>query len=183
MSTALGAGMGALILVMAILVGIYWGRAYRSKWAVMDFEKEIQRMIEGGEIDSALVGPSAKTPRELKRSNLILVKKIGSGAFGEVHKGTLDESRDGGVPEYDVAVKTALEAGEGTQEFVREAAIMAQVETHPNLVSLIGVVSSGLPMLLVLSLCEHGSLLSVVQKRADQKGPVRRRSLEWHRSQ
>ena len=43
---------------------------------------------------------------------------------------------------------------------------MAQVSGHPNLVSLVGCVTSGLPLLLLLSYCEHGSLLEWLKARA-----------------
>ena len=70
-----------------------------------------------------------------------------------------------------VAVKLALEAGEGTQELVHEAALMAQVG-HENLVALVGVVSSGLPLLLVLDYCDNGSLLSALKQRRQGRGPL-----------
>ena len=95
--------------------------------------------------------------------------QIGEGAFGDVWKGILDESSAGGVPSYMVAVKTSKEAkGEGAEEMMREATVMAQVSGHPNLVSLIGVVTSGTPLMLLLSLCEHGALLSVLKERKQQ---------------
>lgn len=79
----------------------------------------------------------------------------------------LDESStQGGVPGYQVAVKTSKEAkGEGADEMLREATVMAQVSGHPNLVSLIGVVTSGVPLLLAISMCENGSLLSLLKER------------------
>ena len=43
--------------------------------------------------------------------------------------------------------RSALAAGEGAREMVQEAAIMAQVPNHENLVSLIGVVTTGSPLL------------------------------------
>ena len=71
----------------------------------------------------------------------------------------LDESNAGGVPGHLVAIKTALSAtGDGADELRREALVMAQVLGHPNVVALIGVVTSGLPLMLLLSLCENGSL-------------------------
>ena len=66
-----------------------------------------------------------------------------------------------------VAIKTAKEAqGEGADDMVKEATVMSQVKPHPNLVSLIGVVTSGLPLLLLISMCEHGSVQSLLQDRA-----------------
>lgn len=86
---------------------------------------------------------------------------------GEVWKAVLDESSvRGGVPGYLVAVKTALDAtGEGADELKREALVMAQVLGHPNVVALVGVVTSGLPLMLLLSLCENGSLLACLKEK------------------
>ena len=78
-------------------------------------------------------------------------------------KAVLDESKAGGVPGYSVAVKTALEAeGDGADEMTREALVMAQLDHHPNVVSIIGVVTSGLPLMLLLSFCERGSVKSAL---------------------
>merc|ERR1712232_53655 len=99
---------------------------------------KLAEMSEGGEFDIAL----SQTPREIKRSHVEMVSKIGSGAFGEVWKAVLDESSVGGVPGYNIAVKTSRgTTGEGADELLREAAVMAQVSGHTNLVSLIGVVT------------------------------------------
>jgi len=63
---------------------------------------------------------------------------IGSGAFGSVHKGSLD------IPnqrEIEVAVKSVK--GEITQEdrvkFLQEVVIMGQFR-HPNIIKILGVV-------------------------------------------
>eukprot|EP00729_Bicosta_minor_P004694 gene4694-30163_t len=50
-----------------------------------------------------------------------------------------------------------------------EATVMAMVPPHPNVLALIGCVTSGLPKMLVVPVCELGSMLSFVQDRA--KGP------------
>jgi serine/threonine protein kinase len=52
---------------------------------------------------------------------------------------------------------------EEVSSFMREAAIMAQVR-HPNVVSLVGVCTAGAPKMLVMQFCEHGSLLSFLQR-------------------
>ena len=41
-------------------------------------------------------------------------------------------------------------------ELMKEALLMAQVDPHKNLVSIIGVVTRGRPKTLVLNYCEHG---------------------------
>jgi serine/threonine protein kinase len=79
----------------------------------------------------------------------------------------------GVMVELQVAIKTSKQSsGSGAEELTREAALMAQVTGHQNLVSLIGVVTSGVPLLLLLSYCEHGSLQSVLVLRAENRGPL-----------
>lgn len=49
---------------------------------------------------------------------------------------------------------------------------MAQVGHHTNLVSIIGVISRGDPLVLVLQYCEHGSLLYMLKKTASEGHPI-----------
>ena len=51
----------------------------------------------------------------------------------------------------------------------QECQVMAMVPPHPNVLALIGCVTSGLPKMLLCPVCELGSALSYVQDRA--KGP------------
>lgn len=85
----------------------------------------------------------------------------------------IDTSCTSGAPAYMVAVKTVIDPGaspEGLKELVQEAAVMAQVGTHPNLVGLVGVHTSTAEKMIVLSYCEHGSLLSVLREGLTQEG-------------
>lgn len=97
-----------------------------------------------------------------------MINKIGAGAFGDVWMAVLDESSTvGGVPGYEVAVKTVNDAGgEGEDDLIKEATVMSMVPEHPNIVPLIGVVTSGVPLYLIVPLCSNGSLLSFLKKRA-----------------
>jgi serine/threonine protein kinase len=99
----------------------------------------------------------------------------------------LDEASTGGVPSYLVAAKIVKkQTGEGAEDLHKEASVMAQLSAHPNVVSLVGVVTSGVPLLLLLSLCEHGSLLSVLKKRKPKEAAKQRssfrRGMSWKRS-
>ena len=114
-------------------------------------------------------------PREVRRSALTLVDQVGSGQFGAVWKGMLDESATGGPPSYLVAAKTIIDSKvspEATRELEAEALVMAQVSHHPNLVSLVGVVTRADPFILIISYCEYGSLLSLLRKRAAELSPL-----------
>lgn len=107
-----------------VIVAVLRQRAHLQKMRAFDFQTEIQRMREAGELEDTLSAES-NLPREIKRAAVKLVAKIGSGQFGEVWKATCDESADGGVPSYLVAVKTSKDSvGEGATELLQEAAVM-----------------------------------------------------------
>ena len=116
----------------------------------------------------------ASTPRELKRSHLTMVEVIGSGEFGQVWKSMLDESPCGGAPSHLTAAKVVKYTQNSSFsspdaaaiELEQESLIMAQVGSHPNLVSLVGVITRGDPLIVVISYCEHGSLVSLLRRRA-----------------
>ena len=177
-TSVVGGVLGGLIVITLLLVASLKYREYRRSLIVHDFHATLQAMADAGEIDPALLqlmegaaanGEGAFTgiPREIKRSNLTFMEKIGAGAFGDVWRAVLDESSAGGVPGYTVALKTCQVAGgEGEEDMVREATVMAMVSPHENVVPLIGVVTSGLPKILVVPLCENGSMLSFLQERA-----------------
>jgi serine/threonine protein kinase len=84
-----------------------------------------------------------------------------------VWKAVLDESATTGNPEYQVAAKTVRKDAslEARDDLLTEAAVMAQLVGHTNLVSIVGVVTSGSPLILLLSYCDHGSLSSYLKKR------------------
>lgn len=75
-------------------------------------------------------------PREIARSKVRLVRLIGSGAAGQVWEGFVDEFKDTGVPEYQVAVKMLNDKAAGNavekeimlRDLMREATYLAQFE-------------------------------------------------------
>ena len=77
-----------------------------------------------------------------------------AGACG---KGMLQEHAD--IPAYIVAVKALHRrcSAAAREELLDEAMIMAQL-SHPHVVELIGVITIGRPVCLVLEYMEHGSL-------------------------
>lgn len=74
----------------------------------------------------------------------------------------MDESTVGGVPEHMVAAKQVKDTS-GAKELIREAIVMAQVTPHRNVLPLIGVVTTGSPLMLLAPYCEHGSLQSLLR--------------------
>ena len=96
-----------------------------------------------------------KVPREIKRVNIKIFEVVGKGNFGEVSKGLLSEIP--GVLGYIVAIKSLHDVpGANRTEILEEAALMAQFD-HPYVTGLIGVVTIGAPLLVVMEYCEHGS--------------------------
>ena len=169
-----GAVLGVLVLAcVAIFLLLRWQRHTRSMMAT-DFLEQLQAMKERGEVDEALALKGG-VPRELKRGWLALIDTLGKGAFGEVWKGLLQDAGNSNIPAYLVACKVVKEASgsldsagvaAAEEELLKEALLMAQVEAHPHLVSLVGVITRGAPKVLVLSFCEHGELQGALKKRA-----------------
>jgi serine/threonine protein kinase len=174
-----GSGIiAAIVLGVLLVVAAVQYRKYREHLRPVDFDGQFDRMLQTGEISKDQLNATLK-PREIKRHNVMLLEQVGQGAFGAVWKAKLDESKStNGVPEYMVAAKTVLDKeadADATNDLLNEAAVMAQVagaDGHPNLVSLIGVVTSGNPLILLLSYAEHGSLLGVLSARAAAGEPV-----------
>ena len=48
---------------------------------------------------------------------------------------------------------------------------MAQVTAHPNVLAVVGVVTVGTPLMLLIPLCEHGSLLSLLRRAESDNSP------------
>jgi len=172
-AAVVGAVLGVLGLAAAVVfLLLRWQRHQRSMMAT-DFSTQLELMKERGEVDQEQLSKD-RVPRELKRSGLSLIDQLGQGAFGEVWKGLLtDGDNTTSIPEFLVAAKT-VKAGQGMdtsgaaaaeEELLKEALLMAQVENHVHLVSLVGVVTRGRPKVLVISFCEHGELQGRLKKR------------------
>ena len=162
-----------VVAIVAIVLLLRFQRYQRSMMAT-DFNAQLAVMKERGEVDEgqALKGG---IPRELKRDWLALIDKLGHGAFGDVWKGLLNDGDNSSIPEYMVACKVVKEAtgnlekagfAAAEEDLLKEALLMAQVESHKNLVALVGVITRGNPKILILSFCEHGEMQGSLKKRA-----------------
>lgn len=75
---------------------------------------------------------------------------MGSGQFGTVNKGEWQNSKG----QQEVAVKQLSGASEeDTVKFLKEAAIMGQF-SHPNIITLLGVVTVGEPVSVLLEISD-----------------------------
>jgi hypothetical protein len=149
---------------LALVAAVVLIRARRRRWLEENrpfvFDMILDELRASGLVGDRLALDSR--PRELKRGTVSMISRLGEGAFGEVYKGLI---KDQNAPEYTVAIKT-LHADSSSAEktdFMREAALMAQLK-HPNVLSIVGVVTVGQPLLLVLQYCEHGSLNAFLKR-------------------
>eukprot|EP00035_Acanthoeca_spectabilis_P021746 m.439974 g.439974 ORF g.439974 m.439974 type:complete len:604 (+) comp18449_c0_seq1:201-2012(+) len=97
---------------------------------------------------------------ELNRKDVKMGKMLGAGNYGEVYKAQYTNGKD----KFTVAVKTLKEDSMGIEEFMQEAQVMKKLK-HPNLVTLIGVCSTDMPMLIVTEFIPHGDMLTYLRRR------------------
>ena len=151
--------IGSILGMALLLFLIFIIRQRRKARQPYDFSALVAETI--AEIP-AIPQEQQRFPRELSRSSVKEVEVLGKGSFGEVSKGLFTEK---GMPGYLVAVKSLLNSTDRATDrlqLLSEASLMVQFD-HENVVRLIGVVTSGDPMLVVLEYCEGGSLERVVQ--------------------
>jgi serine/threonine protein kinase len=160
---------GALVLLMLLMLSAVRHYRFKRRMQPLDFDELKLKMGRNGTITESQLSDCNLKPRELKRSNIVLLEQVGRGAFGTVWNAVLDESAITGRPEYQVAAKIVLDsstvevAAAATEDLATEAMVMAQLKEHVNLVSIIGVVTSGKPLILVLAYCDHGSMQGHLQ--------------------
>lgn len=93
---------------------------------------------------------------EIERSQIRLVKKLGSGSFAQVWGGIWNRTTS-------VAVKT-LKTGSSMAEsdFLREATLMKELR-HPNILQLYAMCTKEQPFYIITELMKHGSLLEYLR--------------------
>ncbi|KAJ8022869.1 Proto-oncogene tyrosine-protein kinase receptor Ret [Holothuria leucospilota] len=104
---------------------------------------------------------------EFSRNNLIFDKVLGEGEYGRVLRAQALNIRGhtGYTPVAVKMMKTTASPSE-VQDFVRELELLKQVN-HPNVIRLLGAVTTKGPFLVIVEYCEHGALRSFL--RANRK--------------
>jgi serine/threonine protein kinase len=94
------------------------------------------------------------------RGNLTLLDDLGKGAFGVVKRGKLRR----GSRQQMVAAKTLSESASVDDQlsFLQEADIMSNF-SHGNVLTLLGIINTGEPIMLIMELMEGGSLYKVLR--------------------
>ncbi|CAD5222140.1 unnamed protein product [Bursaphelenchus xylophilus] len=144
-----------------------------GQWTIRGVKKkEISELIEHHmkqkvpvQSDGALLlNPISRPDFYMLHDDIILGDKLGSGAFGAVHKGVL--KKDGKT--IDVAVKLLKGAVKkrNRANFIKEAHIMYLFH-HRNVVQIYGIAPQEEPLMIVLELCPGGCLRKHLQKNKD----------------
>lgn len=125
--------------------------------------KRSQAMLKTAKMRAGFEGGGGGDDRfQMRHSDVTIGKKLGNGNFGEVKMGTIVAT---GVK---CAVKTCKDTVPDPGRFLEEADTLKDYD-HPNIVKLIGVVTTK-PIYIILELCKdellaylrkHGSLLEV----------------------
>ncbi|KAF7006977.1 hypothetical protein CFC21_021963 [Triticum aestivum] len=85
--------------------------------------------------------------------------KIGSGSFGTVYRGSLEDGFRPGLPAQPVAVKRVRADDYHSEEHLKDSIFLGELQPRqPSLVKMIGYCYEGLHRLLVYELMGHGSL-------------------------
>lgn len=163
-----GIAAGILVLLLVVVLIIYLVYRVRNN-KPHDFEEELRKMIESGRLrEETLHLSGSMVPKEIPRSSVRTLERLGAGAFGDVNKGLYRPGAAG--TEVIVAIKVLKEnpTREERGELMKEATLMAQF-AHPNVIGLVGVVTAGDPAMLIVQFAEKGALNSML-KSAKAKG-------------
>ncbi|KAL5004286.1 hypothetical protein ScPMuIL_017742 [Solemya velum] len=100
---------------------------------------------------------------EVEREKIKVIRELGQGSFGMVYEGIAADMVPG-KPEMRVAVKTMNKssANVNAATFLKEASIMKEFDCY-HVVKLLGVVSQGEPVYVVMEYMENGDLKSYLR--------------------
>jgi hypothetical protein len=113
---------------------------------------------------------SAFSALETPRANIVLLDKLGSGAFGEVRLGELASlSARSSTTGIRVAVKCLKQGSDSElrEKFLTEARILALLK-HAHIVKLVGVCSCEPPYMMIIELASEGDLLKLLRSAQPQ---------------
>ena len=101
---------------------------------------------------------------KIKRCQITLTKFLGSGAFGEVYEGLVQELNSDDGASTRIAVKTLRKGATDSEksEFLKEAKLMWNFK-HDHILSLNAICLDNDPNFLILELMEGGDLLSYLR--------------------
>lgn len=171
-------GMLALILLVILVAGgVYW--FYRRKYGPPDAGLKLIASVNPEYVSMQY------TPDdwEVSRDQIIQLNELGQGSFGMVYEGIVINLHKNNE-RMRCAIKTVNENATDRERinFLKEAAVMKAFDTH-HVVKLLGVVSRGQPVLVVMELMANGDLKGYLRSHRPEAGtdvhpPTLRRILQ-----
>lgn len=168
----LGIALGVLFAVSVVIVAALMFSRYRqwhNEKQAYNFEDNSADLVHSIKLSSNTTS-DVVLPKEIPRSHVQKIEEIASCYFGPVWKVKLfGPDSPSGCEAAAKILNTEPDADEKKKtDLRREAVLMAQLVGHVNVVELLGVVTAGKPMMLLISYCENGSLLSQLRNRAQR---------------
>lgn len=157
-----------ILLLIVILIGsigaIVW--FYRRKYGPPTSGLKIIASVNPEYVSMQYTPDEWEIPRE----NIIQLAELGQGSFGMVYEGILVRS-DQENDRIRCAIKTVNENATDRERinFLKEASVMKAFDTH-HVVHLLGVVSRGQPVLVVMELMVLGDLKGYLRSHRPESG-------------
>nr|CDJ85291.1 SH2 motif and Tyrosine protein kinase domain containing protein [Haemonchus contortus] len=130
------------------------GKTFPNLKKMVEYYSKEPIVLQGGE-ELLLKKAVPKGKFQLVHSDVRLLKKIGSGAYGTVYRGQLIRENN-----RTIAVKRIDSEGTDEQalaEMMKEARVM-QLNDHKHIVKFFGFIVDRMPYLLVMEYCDGGSV-------------------------
>lgn len=171
-------GMLALFFLVILAAGfVYW--FYRRKYGPPDTGLKLIASVNPEYVSMQYTPDDWEVPRD----QIIQLNELGQGSFGMVYEGiviNLNKNNE----RMRCAIKTVNENATDRERinFLKEAAVMKAFDTH-HVVKLLGVVSRGQPVLVVMELMANGDLKGYLRSHRPEAGtdvqpPTLRRILQ-----
>eukprot|EP00056_Hartaetosiga_gracilis_P002149 m.51198 g.51198 ORF g.51198 m.51198 type:complete len:379 (+) comp10932_c0_seq5:291-1427(+) len=119
-------------------------------------------------------------PWAIERSRILLGKKLGNGAFGDVFAAWIRPLKENMDPRPAAAKTLRIGAPEGEiAEFSLEVEMMKGINAHPNIIGMIGHCMEDQPMMLLVELAEHGNLRDYLRTQREKGGLDEREMVDF----
>lgn len=153
-----------ILLLIAGIGAVFW--FYRRKYGPPDSGLKLIASVNPEYVSMQYTPDEWEIPRE----NIIQLNELGQGSFGMVYEGivlNLDRERE----RIRCAIKTVNENATDRERinFLKEAAVMKAFDTH-HVVRLLGVVSRGQPVLVIMELMVNGDLKGYLRSHRPESG-------------